>query len=59
MHREDDDPYPEEKLIDKSHLYDQAAEIELEKEFKKQLFRKTETKRLISRKFNNPDNWLP
>ena len=43
----------------KSHLYDQAAEIEIERQFKKQIFRKTETKRLIDRKMNDPDNWLP
>jgi hypothetical protein len=31
----------------------------METEFKKQLFRKKETKRLINKKVNNPQNWLP
>lgn len=31
----------------------------MEKEFKKQLFRKKETKRLIDKKLNTPQNWLP
>ena len=45
-------------LESKSHIFDQRAEIEFEEKFRKELFRKQETKRLLEKEKNDFRNYL-